>query len=705
MTEHTLVDPTEYELDCNLMKNLKDTGHAFFQTFGRFTPIQRKAMPIILHGNDALLVSGTASGKTEAACAPLIERHYSGKEPWTILYISPTRALVNDLYFRLLRPSQQLNLRIKRRTGDHRDDLKIIPHIIITTPESFDSLLCRNKRSDKFGHDLGHVVAVVLDEIHLLHGTPRGDQLKWLLQRLKKLREFAVKEKWSKHSSVQIVGLSATIPNIQSVCERYFSGPVEVIQSSGGRPIETVSPSSEDPGVKSALLTYLRGLDKNEKILVFSNKRKRVDELAKYFRNTAKPFGYEIYAHHGSLSKNERESAEFAAQNHSKIIIFATSTLEIGIDIGDIDLIVLDQPAPDISSLLQRIGRGNRRTNKTRVMACSESLAELILQNAMIDGARDGWLGNGHYGLSYTVIRQQIASYIFQAPQKRRNTSSLKTLTVGMKNTDSLFMDILTKMIEDSELEYFEKDTLQLGEYWWKRAENRGSIHSNIESGGGANVIDLDSGLPIAHNVIYLGGKGIGIGGKSLEVRKWENMTIEVRNAINNPSLKGNWRYASSSHFCNASQPESLRRYLGITESLWPMIRENEFLYVFHLGGSIRNAVLNLLVEQYANGLPGIKINEWYVRLPGSHHAKPIWLNDINEKLLKLILNDEKALRKTERLLNRPHSNASLPYYIRIEEAWDWLNLKYEKKAIQDSQWIFLNDDTAENALKQFISP
>jgi len=90
-----------------------------------------------------------------------------------------------------LKPSQHLNLTLKRRTGEHRDALENIPHLLITTPESFDSMLCRNKRSDKYGHDLAHVVAVIIDEIHLLDGSPRGDQVKWLIHRLIKLRQFA----------------------------------------------------------------------------------------------------------------------------------------------------------------------------------------------------------------------------------------------------------------------------------------------------------------------------------------------------------------------------------------------------------------------------------------------------------------------------------------------------------------------------------
>src|SRR5205823_6804612 len=104
----------------------------------------------------------------------------------TVLYVSPTRALVNDLYERLHDPLRQLGLRLVRRTGDHKDSLAPAPHVLLTTPESFDSLLCRGRDGER-GHVLASVVAVVLDEIHLLLGSPRGEQARWLVERLRRL--------------------------------------------------------------------------------------------------------------------------------------------------------------------------------------------------------------------------------------------------------------------------------------------------------------------------------------------------------------------------------------------------------------------------------------------------------------------------------------------------------------------------------------
>ena len=104
--------------------------------------------------------------------------------------------------------------------------------------------------------------------------------------------------------------------------------------------------------------------------------------------------GYEILAHHGSLSQHIREQAEEMARKSDAVIIFATSTLELGIDIGDIDLVVLNGPAPNVSDLLQRIGRCNRRTNKTRVLLCASNERDALINTAMLEAARNGYLGD-----------------------------------------------------------------------------------------------------------------------------------------------------------------------------------------------------------------------------------------------------------------------------------------------------------------------
>jgi len=135
-----------------------------------------------------------------------------------------------------------------------------------------------------------------------------------------------------------------------------------------------------------------RGLNHPEKVLVFSNARRRVDLLAADVRPRLVALGYEVRATTAVSQGQSARRRKRRSRPKKRSSCLQTSTLEIGIDIGDVDLVVLDGPAPDVPALLQRIGRGNRRTNKTRVMTCAGSLAEVLIHAAMVEAARDGAL-------------------------------------------------------------------------------------------------------------------------------------------------------------------------------------------------------------------------------------------------------------------------------------------------------------------------
>jgi ATP-dependent Lhr-like helicase len=287
--------------------------------------------------------------------------------------------LVNDLFARLECPLGVIGLDLVRRTGDHPTRLSDHPHVLLTTPESFDSLLCRGLFRPRSGHALAQVTAVVLDEIHLLHGSPRGEMLTWLLERLRLLRGHARRESWVRQDKLQVVALSATLSNPASVVREYLPGGT-VVHVAGSRQIEVVS---EGEPIEDCLPAYLHQIERPEKILVFCNSRKRADTLARDLAGKLQARKYTFAVHHGSLAKDLREDTEEKFHREKRIVVFATSTLELGIDIGDIDLVVLDGAPPDVNSLLQRIGRGNRRRKETRVMMCSPSLKDRLFQAAL----------------------------------------------------------------------------------------------------------------------------------------------------------------------------------------------------------------------------------------------------------------------------------------------------------------------------------
>ena len=205
-----------------LKKKLRRTWTTFFGRYGKLLPIQLKTIPVLLERKNAIVVSPTASGKTEAIVAPLIEKLL--RENWenmSILYISPTRALVNDMYYRLKEQLDELDISLSLKTGDKPYfNPRNLPNFLITTPESLDSLICRYPSSFK------NIKAVVLDEIHLLDNTYRGDQLRMLLKRLEYIAE----------TDFNMYALSATIADPEDVGSRYLKN-FEIIISHSKREI------------------------------------------------------------------------------------------------------------------------------------------------------------------------------------------------------------------------------------------------------------------------------------------------------------------------------------------------------------------------------------------------------------------------------------------------------------------------------------
>lgn len=670
--------------DRAVARRLHRTWDPFFGSFGRLTEIQRAVIPAIVGGQDVLVCSATASGKTEAACAPLVERFIGRQGPWTILYVSPTRALVNDLYMRLQTPLGRLGLRLIRRTGDYPTEVYPPPHVLLTTPESFDSILCRGRVADPEGHAFAWVTAVVLDEIHLLRGSARGEQVRWLLERLHRLRREAKRKDWATDESIQVVGLSATVPNPDRVRDAYLPAGT-VLSVPGGRSIETVAVSCDLPQVEAALPTYLESLHRSEKVLVFCNARRRVDDLVAFLRPKLETLGYPVRAHHGSLSRREREETEAAVKQEARIVVVATSTLELGVDIGDIDLVVLDGPAPDIPALLQRIGRGKRRTDSTRVMTCSGSAAEVVVHSAMIEAARAGWLGPAEEGLQHAVARQQLASYIFQAPRRHRHRNRLQELLDACA-APVVARSLLDHLLDIGELEQ-DADQIRLGEYW-RDQTGRGEIHSNIEGSPGETVVDERSGQAIAHNVSFRGGTGLRAGGELLQVRAWRDRKIEVRRVADARLARGEWSYSSRAWVKGAGQPQSVCRYLGIAEDEWPVIVEEGWSYVFHFGGVRRRAVLELAAE--GPDLSQVKVNEWFIEIPTLDEDRPLWIAQMSPALLEIGLASN--LGRLERLLARPQANKSLPLDVRINEIRSWLQMDKTVAEIQRAHWVRAED-------------
>ncbi len=330
-------------------------GTAFYGSFRELRLTQREAISPILDGLDVLVLSPTGSGKTEAVVAPLVEKWLPAMRSGagcTVLYITPTRALANDLLRRLEPSLSRLDVSVGIRHGE-RNDLSRVrkPDILITTPESLDVMLVSHEPC------IASVRAIVVDEIHLTYNTQRGFQLAMLMKRV----EMAA------GCQVQVIGLSATVADAKSIWKFFrFGGEAVVVRDQGGKPLDYHIVEVSGHQDIAALINIL-ATGRNAKILFFANSRRECDRLGAALRNNT-TLGEEVFVHHSSLDRESRLAVERAFQRSRRAICIATSTLELGIDIGDIDLVVLYGRPASWESLLQRIGRGNRRSDKTNVV-------------------------------------------------------------------------------------------------------------------------------------------------------------------------------------------------------------------------------------------------------------------------------------------------------------------------------------------------
>jgi len=670
--------------DRAIATSLCRTWHAFFQRWGRLTDVQRLAVPPILSGRDVLVCSATASGKTESVCAPLAERLLGESTAWTMLYVSPTRALVNDLFERLDGPLHQLDVALQRRTGEYRQTSETERRFLITTPESLDSMLCRGRRNGG-GHALQDVRAVVLDEIHLLDGTARGEQLQYLLERLQLLQSYLHGLGVVAHGSFQRVALSATVPDPSHVMDSYLTEGAALVEVAGGRSIEQVNVGEERPRkTEREVPAYVRALDRPEKLLVFADSRRRVEELCAALEAQLEPLGYLVRAHHGSLSKHVREATEAAVHESDRIVVVSTSTLEIGVDIGDIDLVVLDGPPPSISALLQRIGRGNRRTDRTRVMACFATEAEALVQDAMLEAAAEGYLGPRDKASHHAVMRQQIASYLFQSPRPWRSRSQivkLASLKAGSRYAEAM----VDEMLQQGELERVREDGLRLTEYWVHKTE-RGDIHSNIEGVVGATIVDDRSGKSLASGVNFGGEGTVQVGGRAYSVVSVDGYTVRVRplsgRAFAVTYATGRFRYG-------ANWAYALRRYLRLSDDHWPVVRYGGKSYVLHFGGVGRKWVLELLMTAYGRDVVSAVTNLSIVFATSQGVTKPSWAKNPPSSLDAQVRD---RIGELERHLGLPKANRRLPPSLRRDDVRTALGVDDELRALRESVWTLWPD-------------
>ena len=350
--------------------------------FTTLTLPQEKGIPPITEGRNVLIIARTGSGKTEAACFPIFDKIAPLRKTKGIkaLYIAPLRALNRDLLERMEWWAERLKIKIEVRHGDtsqhkRRKQALSPPDILITTPETLQAIL----PGKVMKQHLREVRYVVVDEIHELVEDKRGAQLSLGLERL---REITLNE-------FQRIGLSATVGDPQEVAH-YLGRHVHIIDATEEKEVvvQVEYPLDEDLELASQLHINLETaarikriqelLSEHKSVLVFVNTREMAEILSSRFNIIQE----NIDVHHSSLSKFMRIETEKKFKTQELKSIICTSSMELGIDVGSVDLVIQYMSPRQVSRLIQRAGRSGHRLGEV-----SQAVILAVNENDILEAA------------------------------------------------------------------------------------------------------------------------------------------------------------------------------------------------------------------------------------------------------------------------------------------------------------------------------
>jgi ATP-dependent Lhr-like helicase len=447
----------------------------FRATFSEATRAQRLAWPSILAGRSTLLLAPTGSGKTLAAFLAAIDRLMFSPEPAAgqrcrVLYVSPLKALAVDVERNLRSPLVGIASAAEKagvpfrsptvaiRSGDtpaaeRARIARTPPDILITTPESLYLLLTSNAREALRGLE-----TVIVDEIHSLAGTKRGAHLFLSLERLEALRPAGA-------PPLQRIGLSATQRPLEEVARLLGGGnagkrtgswkprPIEIVDAGSAKrfdlkvevPVEDMARLQEEeipsgpaaggptrgsiwPTIYPRLVELIRA---HRSTMIFVNSRRLAERLAAALNETAEE---EIaLAHHGSVAKEKRQDIEDRLKRGDLPAIVATSSLELGIDMGAVDLVVQIEAPPSVASGMQRIGRASHTVGAvSRGVLFPKYRGDLLACAAVTEAMAKGKVEETRYPRNpLDVLAQQIVAIL---AMDAMNVDDLYRLVRGAAN-------------------------------------------------------------------------------------------------------------------------------------------------------------------------------------------------------------------------------------------------------------------------------
>ncbi len=339
-------------LNPKLKKILEESG------FKELTEIQKLAIPRISAGENIIIGAPTGYGKTLAAFLPFLEKIDVSSNKLQLLYITPLKSLNRDIFKNIISISNKMGVEIDIRHGDtsaaeRAKQVSVPPHCLITTPETVQSMFL----SKRMVEHLKEIKYVILDEVQSLMESKRGVQFSVGLERLRSIANF------------QIVGISATISDFEATKD--FLGCSDSIKFAGEKQydVSVIYPNldNEDEAVASKenvseivanSLRYIKmELEKSKSTLLFTNTRETAELLGSRLSKFLKDQKLEV--HHSSLSKEVRMEIENKFKVGDINLMIATSSLELGIDIGDVDLVIQYMSPRQVIKLIQRVGRSN----------------------------------------------------------------------------------------------------------------------------------------------------------------------------------------------------------------------------------------------------------------------------------------------------------------------------------------------------------
>lgn len=416
---------------------------------------------------DLIISAPTSSGKTEAAFLPTVSSTYREiRESIKILYISPLIALINDQEIRLnqlLNENQDKKIKITKWHSEvsksYKENFCRNPKgILIITPESLESLLIRGKEQSLFEK----VEYYIIDEFHDFLGGVRGDQLRSILKRLDNINY---------NNPPRKILLSATLNGVES-CKKWLDKE-DVIEIKPDNIVKKPKVNRKITYFKN-LSNYYDALLKNTekgKHLVFGNSKRGLEFACHQFSKQNKNMNIEI--HHGSLSKESKNEVEKKLKKEKDIVVFCTSTLEMGIDISDIKRVCLIESPFSASSFVQRIGRSGRKEGSNIDFCIFPDIAsrppcfypelniKFIQAIALVELHKEKWVEPKEFQTyTYSVCVHQILSFISQEQKVKKDelwnkivypNFSQKGIKVSEKDFNEIIDELINKNILNSD--------------------------------------------------------------------------------------------------------------------------------------------------------------------------------------------------------------------------------------------------------------